>query len=107
MLPRLVKLENAEGMVDVVCRELLICLLPFAACFFLGTGIGVGVGRDEDPWVDVVQHGLIAGEYSLHATQSVCRTPECVAQHSQSQCVSCVTHCTGFDNANIAEGGRC
>ena len=45
----------------VLCREVLICLLPFAACFFLGTGIGVGVGHDENPWVDVVLFGLIAG----------------------------------------------
>ncbi|KAL3160291.1 hypothetical protein ABBQ38_009683 [Trebouxia sp. C0009 RCD-2024] len=44
-------------------KEVLICLLPFAACFFLGTGIGVGVGRDEDPWIDVVLYGLIAGAF--------------------------------------------
>lgn len=43
-------------------REVLCCLLPFAACFFLGTGIGVGVGKDENPWVDIVLFGLIAGE---------------------------------------------
>ena len=42
-------------------REVIICLLPFAACFFLGTGIGVGVGHDANPWVDVVLFGLIAG----------------------------------------------
>lgn len=53
--------QDADGMPDVVCREVLICLLPFAACFFLGTGIGVGVGHDEDPWIDVVLYGLIAG----------------------------------------------
>ena len=44
------------------CREVAICLLPFAACFFLGTGIGVGVGHDENPWVDIVLFGLIAGQ---------------------------------------------
>ncbi len=44
------------------CREVLVCLLPFAACFFLGTGIGVGVGHDENPWVDIVLFGLIAGQ---------------------------------------------
>lgn len=44
---------------------MLCCLLPFAACFFLGTGIGVGVGRDENPWVDIVLFGLIAGN-ALH-----------------------------------------
>lgn len=49
----------------VLCREVLICLLPFAACFFLGTGIGVGVGHDENPWVDVVLFGLIAGHHFL------------------------------------------
>ena len=47
----------------VACREVLVCLLPFAACFFLGTGIGVGVGHDENPWVDVVLFGLIAGQH--------------------------------------------
>lgn len=44
-------------------KEVLICLLPFAACFFLGTGIGVGVGHDENPWVDIVLFGLIAGAF--------------------------------------------
>ncbi|KAL0021701.1 hypothetical protein WJX79_003719 [Trebouxia sp. C0005] len=44
-------------------KEVWICLLPFAACFFLGTGIGVGVGHDENPWVDIVLFGLIAGAF--------------------------------------------
>lgn len=58
----------------MMCREVLICLLPFAACFFLGTGIGVGVGRDEDPWIDVVLYGLIAGLHTRHTTLTVCHS---------------------------------
>ncbi|KAL0032135.1 hypothetical protein WJX77_007069 [Trebouxia sp. C0004] len=51
-------LKNGGGF-----KEVWICLLPFAACFFLGTGIGVGVGHDENPWVDIVLFGLIAGAF--------------------------------------------
>ncbi len=60
-------LNQDDGMIDVVvwCRAVWICLLPFAACFFLGTGIGVGVGHDENPWVDIVLFGLIAGQLMM------------------------------------------
>ena len=53
---------DVDRMLALTCREVAICLLPFAACFFLGTGIGVGVGHDENPWVDIVLFGLIAGQ---------------------------------------------